>query len=210
MVKRYVERPGSQPKCSPPASAPRLLEQMRQVLRLHHYLIHTERSYVDWVVRYVRFHRMQSRAALYPAEPKIEAFLTHLAVGARRRCHASLYCRSEIADCAGAKRSRVTRLMRCERSGGGRRRWCGGGRRWRKPGVWGRPDSVSARVPTRAAAGNTASWELALQHWVVSSGRVLARVGVVTSLAPQHPTRLQGLSEAPARRSLGLSSWPHR
>ncbi len=62
------------------ASSPRLLEQMRQVLRRHHYSIHTERSYVDWVVRYVRFHRMQSRADLYPAEPKIEAFLTHLAV----------------------------------------------------------------------------------------------------------------------------------
>ena len=56
---------------------------MRQVLRLHHYSIHTERSYVDWVVRYVRFHRMQSRADLYPAEPKIEAFLTHLAVEGR-------------------------------------------------------------------------------------------------------------------------------
>jgi len=56
---------------------------MRQVLRLHHYSIHTERSYVDWVVRYIRFHRMQSRADLYPAEPKIEAFLTHLAVEGR-------------------------------------------------------------------------------------------------------------------------------
>lgn len=56
---------------------------MQQVLRLHHYSIHTERAYVDWVVRYVKFHRMQSRAELYPAEPKIEAFLTHLAVEGR-------------------------------------------------------------------------------------------------------------------------------
>lgn len=61
-------------------SSPRLLEQMRRVMRLHHYSLHTERAYVDWVVRYVRFHRMQSRAELYPAEAKIEAFLTHLAV----------------------------------------------------------------------------------------------------------------------------------
>ncbi len=38
---------------------------------------------MDWVVRFVRFHRMQSRADLYPAEPKIEAFLTHLAVEGR-------------------------------------------------------------------------------------------------------------------------------
>lgn len=34
-------------------------------------------------VRYLRFHPMQSRADLYPAEPKIEAFLTHLAVEGR-------------------------------------------------------------------------------------------------------------------------------
>jgi hypothetical protein len=65
---------------SQPDSSPRLLEQMRRVLRLHHYSMHTERSYVDWVVRYVRFHRMESRADLQPAEPKIEAFLTDLAV----------------------------------------------------------------------------------------------------------------------------------
>ena len=30
---------------------PKLLDQVRQVLRLHHYSIHTERSYVDWIVR---------------------------------------------------------------------------------------------------------------------------------------------------------------
>jgi Phage integrase, N-terminal SAM-like domain len=50
------------------------------VLRLHHYSIHTERSYVDWIVRFVRFHGMRSRDDLFPAEPKIEAFLTDLAV----------------------------------------------------------------------------------------------------------------------------------
>jgi hypothetical protein len=29
---------------------PKLLEEVRQVLRLHHYSIHTERSYVEWIV----------------------------------------------------------------------------------------------------------------------------------------------------------------
>lgn len=53
---------------------------MRQLFRLHHYSIHTERSYVEWIVRFVRFHRMRSRKDLFPAEPKIEAFLTDLAV----------------------------------------------------------------------------------------------------------------------------------
>lgn len=59
---------------------PRLLEETRRVLRLHHYSIHTERSYMDWVVRFVRFHRMQRREELFPGEPRIEAFLSHLAV----------------------------------------------------------------------------------------------------------------------------------
>ena len=58
---------------------PKLLDQVRQYLRLHHYSIHTERSYVDWIVRFIRFHRMRSRDDLFPAEPKIEVFLTHLA-----------------------------------------------------------------------------------------------------------------------------------
>ena len=51
---------------------PKLLDQVRQYLRLHHYSIHTERSYVDWIVRFIRFHRMRSRDDLFPAEPKIE------------------------------------------------------------------------------------------------------------------------------------------
>ena len=61
---------------------PKLLDQVRQVLRLHHYSIHTERSYVDWIVRFIRFHSMRSREALFPAEAKIESFLTDLAVHA--------------------------------------------------------------------------------------------------------------------------------
>jgi hypothetical protein len=63
---------------------PKLLDQVRQVLRLHHYSIHTERSYVDWIVRFVRFHSMRSREDLFPAEAKIESFLTDLAVHANR------------------------------------------------------------------------------------------------------------------------------
>jgi hypothetical protein len=42
--------------------------------------MHTERSSVEWIVRFVRFHGMRSRQDLFPAEPKIEAFLTALAL----------------------------------------------------------------------------------------------------------------------------------
>ena len=60
--------------------APKLLDQVRNVLRLHHYSIHTERSYIDWIKRYVQFHQMRSREDLADGERKIEAFLTDLAV----------------------------------------------------------------------------------------------------------------------------------
>jgi integron integrase len=58
----------------------KLLDQMREVMRLKHYSIRTERSYCDWVKRYVHFHGMKSREEMLPGEPKIEAFLSELAV----------------------------------------------------------------------------------------------------------------------------------
>ena len=60
--------------------SPKLLDQVRNVLRLHHYSIHTERSYIDWIKRYVHFHHMRCREDLADGERKIEAFLTDLAV----------------------------------------------------------------------------------------------------------------------------------
>jgi hypothetical protein len=38
-----------------PQPTPKLLEQVRNVMRLHHYSIHTERSYTDWIKRYIHF-----------------------------------------------------------------------------------------------------------------------------------------------------------
>lgn len=58
----------------------KLLDQLREVLRLRHYSIRTEQTYCDWVKRYIRFHNMQSRQELNPAEEKIELFLSDLAV----------------------------------------------------------------------------------------------------------------------------------
>ena len=55
----------------------RLLDRLRDVIRLKHYSIRTEESYVEWVRRFVRFCGLR-----YPAEcgaADVEAFLTHLA-----------------------------------------------------------------------------------------------------------------------------------
>jgi hypothetical protein len=58
----------------------KLMDQVREVLRLKHYSIRTERCYCDWIRRYVHFHGMRSRAELNGGEPKIEQFLSDLAV----------------------------------------------------------------------------------------------------------------------------------
>jgi hypothetical protein len=56
------------------------MDQVREVMRLRHYSIRTERSYCDWIRRYVKFHGMAARADLDGAEGKIETFLSSLAV----------------------------------------------------------------------------------------------------------------------------------
>jgi len=59
----------------------KLLDEVAKVMRLRHYSIHTERSYSDWIKRYVLFHGMQEREELFAAsEEKVERFLTYLAV----------------------------------------------------------------------------------------------------------------------------------
>src|SRR6266481_7415271 len=58
----------------------KLLEQVREVMRLRHYSIRTEQCYCDWIRRYIKFHRMQSRAELSEGGGKVESFLSNLAV----------------------------------------------------------------------------------------------------------------------------------
>jgi site-specific recombinase XerD len=55
----------------------KLLDQMRDVLRLKHYSLRTERCYCDWVKRFVRSHRLRHPREMGAAE--IGSFLTHLA-----------------------------------------------------------------------------------------------------------------------------------
>lgn len=59
---------------------PRLLDQMRERIRVKHYSIRTEETYLHWVKRYIYFHHKR-----HPAEmgaPEVEAFLSHLATTA--------------------------------------------------------------------------------------------------------------------------------
>ena len=38
------------------SAKPRLLDQVRNVLRRKHYSLRTEQSYVDWIKRFILFH----------------------------------------------------------------------------------------------------------------------------------------------------------
>ena len=55
-----------------------LLDRIRDKIRLKHYSIRTETAYVDWVHRFVVFHRRRHPRDLGAAH--VEAFLSHLAV----------------------------------------------------------------------------------------------------------------------------------
>jgi site-specific recombinase XerD len=67
-----VEGGGFEPK-------PRkLLDRVRDAIRLKHYSYQTEKTYVPWIKRYIFFHGVRHPQEMGGAE--ITAFLTHLAV----------------------------------------------------------------------------------------------------------------------------------
>ena len=57
---------------------PKLLDQVQRMMRRKHYSIRTEKSYLQWIKRFILFHNKRHPKDM--AEPEIEAFLTHLAV----------------------------------------------------------------------------------------------------------------------------------
>jgi len=61
----------------PAANKPKLLDQVRDVMRRRHYSIRTEQVYVDWIKRFIIYH--DKRHPKEMAEEEVAAFLTHLA-----------------------------------------------------------------------------------------------------------------------------------
>jgi len=62
-----------------PAGKPKLLDQVRQLLRLRHYSSRTEQAYVAWIRRFILFHGKRHPAELTEAD--VSAFLSSLADG---------------------------------------------------------------------------------------------------------------------------------
>jgi integrase len=62
----------------------RLFDQVREVMRFHHYAIRTEKTYLQWIRRFLVFHREKNNNGWrHPREmgaAEIVEFLTHLAV----------------------------------------------------------------------------------------------------------------------------------
>ncbi|GAB1232940.1 integron integrase [Ferrigenium sp. UT4] len=61
--------------------SPKLLDQVRDKLRVKHYALRTEQSYVDWIKRFIYFH--DKRHPKDMGAQDVEAFLTHLAVAGK-------------------------------------------------------------------------------------------------------------------------------
>jgi hypothetical protein len=55
----------------------KLLDQVCDVMRVKHYSLRTERTYCDWIERFIRFHALRHPRDM--GEVEVSAFLTHLA-----------------------------------------------------------------------------------------------------------------------------------
>lgn len=57
---------------------PKLLDQVRDAIRVKHYSMRTEEAYVHWIKRFIFFH--EKRHPLQMGEAEVSKFLSHLAV----------------------------------------------------------------------------------------------------------------------------------
>ncbi|MFY9316068.1 MAG: integron integrase [Burkholderiales bacterium] len=62
-------------------SAPKLLDQVRERIRVKHYSLRTEDAYLHWIRRFIFFHDKRHPRDL--GGPEVEAFLSHLATAGR-------------------------------------------------------------------------------------------------------------------------------
>jgi hypothetical protein len=60
------------------SNKPKLLDQVRDVIRRKHYSIRTEQAYIDWIKRFIIYHGKRHPREM--AEEEVADFLTHLRV----------------------------------------------------------------------------------------------------------------------------------
>ena len=86
-----MRQSSASPKTNP--EAPRLLNQVRDKIRLKHYSIRTEQAYTDWIRRFILYHAKRHPAEMGAVE--VEQFLTHLADAQRRFNRRGPWCLQE-------------------------------------------------------------------------------------------------------------------
>lgn len=59
-------------------NSPKLMDQVRSILRVRHYRLRAEIAYLQWIKRFIYFHHKRHPCDI--REEEITAFLTHLAV----------------------------------------------------------------------------------------------------------------------------------
>ena len=64
-------------RVTPDGDKPKLLDEVRRVIRLKHYSIRTEQSYCEWIKRFILFSGKRHPREL--GEVEVTAFLSHLA-----------------------------------------------------------------------------------------------------------------------------------
>jgi hypothetical protein len=108
---------------------PRLLDQVRQVLRVRHYALRTENCYVQWITRFIHFHQRRHPREMGAAE--VEQFLTHLAVDGHVSASTQNQALKHCCSCTSKPwRSTWAGWMPCGRGGESGCRWCWRRRKW--------------------------------------------------------------------------------
>lgn len=95
----------------------KFLDTIREKIRLKHYSYKTEKAYVDWAERYIRFHGIRHPAEM--GRDEVEAFLSHLAVEKKvsastqnQALHAILFMYEHVVG----KKIEHVELMRAKKS----------------------------------------------------------------------------------------------
>jgi hypothetical protein len=74
---------------------PKLLEEVRDLIRTRHYSYRTEEAYLYWIRQYILFHGKRHPAEMGPAE--VSKFLTHLAVNREVAASTIRPCRAAVS-----------------------------------------------------------------------------------------------------------------
>jgi integron integrase len=75
--KQKISRTPANVVVKPSANKPKLLDQVRDIIRRRHYSFRTEQAYVDWIRRFILYHHKRHPRDM--AEEEVTEFLTHLA-----------------------------------------------------------------------------------------------------------------------------------